>query len=292
MRISQSLMSNLVRQSTERATRELLAANKPLQDQASIAAPSEDPVKASRIGSLDRMISEHDRLSLTRGMVLNDMKNAESTVESLHDILVSAKAIAVQMSSDTIDPDTRRTASAEAKRLFEQAVAFANRADATGKFQFAGLAENAAPLTSSGVYQGNEGQRFVEVGPGISVEATLRGSDVFGSSNEVMTSLANLVSALESGDSTAVRGTLDELEAGRVTLSHARTDIGARIATLQDMEDLSFSLKASAETERDGLVAVDIAEVAPRIQVAQTMLAAVIQTSQQIMAQIGRGFFG
>jgi flagellin-like hook-associated protein FlgL len=292
MRISQPLMSNLVRQSTERATRELLAANKPIADQASIASPSEDPVKASRIASLDRVMNEQDRLSLTRGMVLNDMKNAESTIESLHDVIVSAKSLAVQMGSDTIDPDTRRTAAAEARRLFEQAVAFANRADATGKHQFAGLAENAPPLTSTGVYQGNDGQRFVEVGPGISVEATLRGSDVFGPSNEVMNSLSNLVTALESGESASVRATLDELETGRVTLSHARTDVGARIATLQDMEDLSFSLKVSAESERDSLLGVDIAAVAPRIQVAQTMLAAVIQTSQQIMAQIGRGFFG
>jgi flagellar hook-associated protein 3 FlgL len=292
MRVSQSLIANLVRQSNDRAARELLAANKPIQDQTAIAAPSEDLIRASRVSALDRMMSEHERLGLARGQVLNDLRNADSTLENLHDIVVSAKELAVQMASDTVDPATRQTTAAQARRLFEQAISFANRSDASGKYQFGGLAEGKPPITAAGAYQGNEGQRFVEVGPGISIEATLRGSDVFGPSNEVMTSLSNLVAALESGDSSEVRGVLDQLEIGRTTLSRARTDVGGRLSTLEDLEDLSFSLRLSAETERNSLVSVDLAEVAPRMQAAQTMLAAVVQTSQQIMSQLGRGLLG
>jgi flagellar hook-associated protein 3 FlgL len=292
MRVSQNLMNNLVTQSADRASRALLAASQPVRDQTAVASPSADPVRANRIMALDRFENEFDRLDQARGLVANDLTSSESTISSMHDLIVSARDLALSMGNDAIDPQTRQESATLAQRYLDQVMSFANRIDAGGKYQFTGHAEDRPALSSTGLYQGNDGRRFVEVGPGMQVEATLRGQDVFGPNNEVISSLQSLISALSSGDGTQIRSSLDGLEASRDILSNARTEVGGRLASLLEIEELSANLKNAVQTEKIALTGVDLAQIAPRISSAQASLEAVVQTSQQIMSQIGRSWLG
>lgn len=292
MRVSQALINNVVRQSSERASRSLLEAGRPLRDGTSVAAPSQDPVAANRVMALDRFEKDFERLDKARLQVQTDLTSAESSIASMHDLVVDAHTLALGMGSDAVDPQTRQEVASQAQRYLDQMISFANRLDAGGKYFFTGLAEDRPALSGTGAYQGNDGQRFVEVGPGMQIEATMRGRDVFGPNNEVITSLQNFVAALNSGDGDQIRASIDELDGSRRILSNARTDIGGRLGMLLEIDELSFNLKNAVQNEKATLTQVDVADIAPRMATAQASLEAVVQTSQQLMAQIGRSWLG
>ena len=292
MRISQSLIANISRQSTNRSSNALVEAQRPILEGTSLPNDSTDLARAQRVHSLDGFDAELERLTGARNTVRTDLKSSEESLASIHDIVVQARDLALQMGSDNIGSDVRKDAAQNAQRLMEQITAIANRRDTGGAYLFTGTAEGQPPLDGNNRYQGNDGIRKVEVGPGVKVAATVSGHDVFGANDELMTTLGNLVTALTNDDSASVRATLDDLETSRRRVSTVWSDVGGRLSTLDSLDDLTLSLRTSTQTERGELVGVDIAADAPAIQSAQTMLEAVISTSQQLMASIGKGWFG
>ncbi|MBL8784293.1 MAG: hypothetical protein JNJ59_05275 [Deltaproteobacteria bacterium] len=292
MRISQSLIANISRQSTNRSANALVEAQRPILEGTSLPNDSTDLARAQRVHSLDGFDAELDRLTGARNTVRTDLKSSEESLASIHDIVVQARDLALQMGSDNIGSNVRKDAAQNAQRLMEQITAIANRRDTGGAYLFTGTAEGQPPLDGNNRYQGNDGIRKVEVGPGVKVAATVSGHDVFGANDELMTTLGNLVTALTNDDAASVRATLDDLETSRQRVSTVWSDVGGRLSTLDSLDDLTLSLRTRTQTERGELVGVDIAAAAPAIQSAQTMLEAVISTSQQLMASIGKGWFG
>jgi len=296
MRISQSLISNIVRHGADRAARALMKAQQPLQDGTSLPRPSVDLPRADRASVLDQFDRELERFESARGLVRHDLSSTEQALAGIHDVVVQAQDLAIEMGTDSIDVQTRKDAAAVARRLLEELATLANRRDAGrldggGKFFLTGLAENQPPLAADYHYQGNDGVRLVEVSPGVTIASTMSGRDVFGPNNELVTSLEELATALDAGDASAVRATLDGLSAGRERVSGAWMDAGSRIAMLDDLGELTLSLRTNVQIELGTLKDVDLAQVAPAIQNAQTMLEAVVTTSQRIIAQVGTSWF-
>jgi len=292
MRISQSLISNVLRQSADRAAQAVFKARQPVLEGTSLPTPSTDMAKAGRANLLDLFDRELARHDASRINLRSDLDMTELSLQGIGDVLVNAQDLALQLASDNVTDQARRDAASNAQGLLDQIVDIANRPDARGRYQFTGLNEGQPPLAADLAYQGNDGERIVEVAPGVSVASTLSGRDVFGPNNELINSLRDLVSAVKGGDSAAVRATLTGIESSRVRVSSTLQQVGRRMSTLDDLGDLTLSLRTSVQIEQGNLARVDIAQVAPAIQSAQTMLEAVLTTSQSILAQMGKSWFG
>lgn len=290
MRITQQLVANYVRQGLDRANRSVMDAAKQLQSGTSVETPSDDPVKASRIRRLQEAERDFVRFEQNRNTVKSDLDAADSVLGDIHSIVQEAHDIALSMGSDTPGPGIRANAAITVGALVDQLTDLINREQIAGKHLFTGTADGTPALDAAGAYQGNEGSRSVEVGPGAHVEGTLRGSEVLGPNNELLTAMRSLVTALSNDDGVATRATLDGLEASRQTLSAARTTVGARLSRLSDVAETSLSLQTQLGIEQSELTAVDVAKVAPALSGAQTMLQAVIATSRQILDQVGTGW--
>ena len=292
MRITQKLMENMVRQSTDRAARALADAARPIEEGTSISRPSQDPTKATRLMGLRDLDREFDRLDKSRAMVKTDLSQAEEALGGVHDILVQAQEIGLSMANDTANPGDRAGAARRVQGLLSQALGLVNRKDASGKHLFGGTAEGAPAYAADGTYQGLLSSRLVEIGSGLSIEASVTGPTVFGEKSEGLVSIRSLAEALEANDLGRIQTALGSLADARQIVSDGRTDIGGRLATLDDVDELSLALRTHVGIERGGIEGVDIAAVAPAMATAQTTLEAVLQTSKTLLAQIGRGLLG
>ncbi len=290
MRITQSLISNVVRQGADRAAQALLEAQRPVYDGTSLGAASIDPARADRVALIDRFDAELARHDASRNTVHGSLSNTEIAMQGIHDAIVEAQDLALQLGTDTVSPEVRRAGAATVRGLLDQIVALVNRPDESGIYPFTGTADGAPALSAARTYQGNDAARMVEVAPGVTVAATVAGRDVLGN-DELVATFDALASALASGDADLVRATFDDLESSRSRVSSTIQDVGGRMAILDDLGDLTLSLRTSAQIERESLTGVDISTVGPAVQSAQTLLEAVISTSQSLMAQIGRGWF-
>lgn len=290
MRISQSFLNNMVRLNSTRASEAVVKASAQLSALSAVEKRSDDPVSAQRLSRLDQADAQLDRFANNRGLVETDLRAADSVLGNMHEMMVRAKEIALSMSGDNVNAEDRANGARAAEGVLAQILALANQSYDGDKYLFTGLAENRPPFSAAGVFQGNDGARFVEVGPGAKVEATLRGSTVFGDNNEVVTSVQDLITALKNNDSDAVRGLLEDLDASRQTVSLARTEVGARLNQLSEIGNVSNDLRTNIRLEQGNLTGIDVAKLAPELSAAQTMLQTVVETSKQLMAQVGHAW--
>jgi hypothetical protein len=141
-----------------------------------------------------------------------------------------------------------------------------------------------------GSLAGSDGIRQVEVAPGVFMAGTTCGPRAFGPNGEVFQVMNDLMTALESGTTEDVRQLLGDLDAARAIVIDAWVDVGARMASLDELTMMGVELRTSVDLERDGLTAVDVAAVAPAVATAEAMLFAVIESSKTLMNAIGRGW--
>jgi|GEM_PF-1773626 len=293
MRITQQLVANMVRQRNERASANLYDVTSRVTANSAVERPSQDPVRATRINNLERFAHDLDILDTSRRTIKSDLTAAESLIASMQDILVSAKEIAIGMASDNASDDNRANAATEVQRLLDQLVGLANRRQPGGKYIFTGLSEGAQPIADDGSYQGDSGARLVEIGPGVSIEATITGDDVFGPNQEVLTSMRALIGALTPEDPPnpardqvqEIRDTFSLLDRGHEYITLGRTEIGGRLATIEDVDNLSLDLRNTAALEHADLTAVDLARLSPELSTAQHVLTAVVETTRSLMQQ-------
>lgn len=287
MRISQALLTNFVQQRTENASRSYVEASAKLAATSGVERPSADPVKASRLNQLARFRSEMTIFDTNRSAVETDLTNMETVLGDMHDILVRAKDVALAMRNDTNTADDRENGSQEVQRLLDQFMGLANRRHTGGKYMFAGLQEDTPPLDGNGNFVGDNFVRRVEIGPGVTVEATMGGQRAFGPNNEVIDVLQNLTNVLDANDGPGIGDTLDLLDEARQILSLARTDVGARLATIHDVSNLSGDINTRLDLEKADLISIDVARYAPQLNAAQTALQAVVDVSRGMIEQVG-----
>ena len=288
MRISQALVSQLASQRTASAQRSYVGAVNRVSADQRVGRPADDPISAARIDRLTRQLGKLDAMGDSRRTVKTDLTAAETILGDVHDRIVRAQELAIDMGSDDSGPDERANAALEVRAIFDQIVGFMNQRQPGGNYLFGGLQDGAPPFDPRGVYQGDQQHRYVEVGPGYNVRATVDGVEAMGQDGAAFEALANLVAALEANDSEAIRGALDPLDDARSQVSRARTDVGTRIATMIDLDDLTLDLTTTLELEVAGLQAVDIGRGASDLATAEAVLTAVVQTSRSLL-QSGSG---
>ncbi|PKN54048.1 MAG: hypothetical protein CVU56_28565 [Deltaproteobacteria bacterium HGW-Deltaproteobacteria-14] len=286
MRITQQLVANLVRQRNESATARYYDVTSRISASSAVERPSQDPVRAARINNIERFTHDLDMLDNNRRTIKSDLNMAENLVASMQDLLVDAKALALSMSSDNNSEADRKNGAIAAQHLIDQFIGLANQRQSSGKYLFTGLSETTPPIDpATGTYRGDNMSRLVEIGPGVSIEATMAGADIFGPGEEVLTSMRALVTALATNDTDGIQATFDRLDDAHEILTLGRTEIGGRLATIEDIDSLSLDLRTTASMEHADLTAVDLSALAPQLSSAQNMLTAVVETTRNLMQQ-------
>ena len=142
----------------------------------------DDPVGAGAAVGLDRSLAELERFGLNANNINNRLGMQENVLALAGDDMIRINELAVQANSDTLSDDDRRSIAAELRSLREHLVSLANSSDGTGRYLFAGAADDVAPFgrVAGGIaYNGDQTQRMVEIAPDTFVKDTLPGSEVF-----------------------------------------------------------------------------------------------------------------
>jgi flagellar hook-associated protein 3 FlgL len=168
-----------------------------------------------------------------------------------------------------------------------------------GSYVFAGTASTTEPYTAdsssaSGYsYNGNDGVNSVQVGDSLSVQANLPGSQVFSNSTtNVLGSLSSLVTALQSGDTTAIGAAttavstaLNYVSQQRVVYGNAETQLNAQDTYLQS-ETVTLSSQATS------LVGVDMAQAATLLSQAETDNNAALAAASKVVPNTILNYLG
>ena len=145
--------------------------------------PSDDPVAAARILKLDQELARVDTYQRNADLADNRLKQEESALESAVDILQRVRELTVQAGNGSLSANDRLSISSEIKERLDQLATVANTRDASGEYIFSGFQGSVPAFQKDGSgswnYQGDEGQRVLEIDDGVTVAISDHGKGIF-----------------------------------------------------------------------------------------------------------------
>jgi flagellar hook-associated protein 3 FlgL len=223
-----------------------------------IGAPSDDPVAAARLTRLASQSARTADYRATIDTVRSDIRLSESSLAEAASLMVRAQELALQGANGTLSAEDRRMLAGEVAALQEQFISTANARGSRG-FLFSGNRTDAAALSGTGDYQGDEAEHAVEIAPGVVTAVTVTGAEAFTAAGGVdaFATLSALRTALETDDAAAVAATLGNLEASRAQIVRVQAHSGLIMNRLDSADEALSVTALEIERRRSELGDVD-----------------------------------
>lgn len=245
---------------------------------------SDDPVAAARLRTLarsERLAQVDNRNS---EMAQADLSLTDQTLGAIADLVIRARELSVQAGGATMQADQRAALGVEIAGLRSNLLLLANSRNIAGHALFGGQTAGAAYTDAppSAAYQGTDTVSPLEIGDGQQVVPGMTGPELFeiGSgpgATDLFSVLANLATALSSGDpgaSSFAQDSLEFLDDGLEKITTAQTVVGARLNWVDLMAERRQDSGERVAAERAEVGGADIATTISRLQETLTVLEA------------------
>jgi len=147
-----------------------------------ILTPSDDPIGASRALEIRESLARLTQFERNSGVAVNRLSQEESALNSVNNVLQRVRVLALQASNATQSNESRQLIAIEMRQQLGQLVQLANQTDGNGAFLFSGNLSDTQAVTRTGAtfsYNGDQGQRYIQIGEGRQVADGDSGAAVF-----------------------------------------------------------------------------------------------------------------
>ncbi|PCI66152.1 MAG: flagellar hook-associated protein 3 [Piscirickettsiaceae bacterium] len=247
-----------------------------------ILKPSDDPAGAVQVLDLNQSLSRLDQFQSNLNYAENRLTLSDGILQSVTNSMQRVRELAVQGFNATNTASDRASIAQEMFQRLDEVLALANTKDANGDYLYAGFKTQTQAFTGNSasgnfLYQGDQGQRLIQIGEGRTVSDGNSGAEIFfnikdknGNQEDIFTTLYDLATDLSSnrpaqeeavittatqpidGETVTINGITYEFEsAGGVALGNVAVVIGGTTGTT------SGNLAAAINTEQ-GLGNTDV----------------------------------
>jgi flagellar hook-associated protein 3 FlgL len=147
-----------------------------------LLTPADDPIAASRTLDLREALSRLDQFDRNSNVATGRLQNEEVALESVNNVLQRVRELALQANNATQSNESRGLIAVEMRENLNQLVQLANSQDGNGRYLFSGNREDTVPVTTNAsayAYNGDQGQRLIQIGANRSVADGDSGAELF-----------------------------------------------------------------------------------------------------------------
>lgn len=174
---SRSLNAMLDVQRAANKTQEQIATNK------RVLTPADDPVAATRILQLNQELAGLNQYNSSLSTLNSRLMRTNSALSGISDLIQNAQDLVVQAGNPALNQEQRGYLAVDLQSTIDAMAQLMNSRDAGGEYLFSGYQGSTQPFVKGpdGRYQyhGDEGQRFIQVGPVTSIAANDSGYELF-----------------------------------------------------------------------------------------------------------------
>lgn len=281
----QSVNSMLTQQADLAKTQQQLSVGK------NILTPADDPAAAARVLELGQLIETNSQLQRNADAAETRLQLEESVLSQAGDILQVVRDLAVQGNNATLNAGDRQAIAFEVRERLDELLQIANSKEANGEHLFSGYKTSTTPFTHDGLgnftYNGDQGQRELQIGPTRKVAASDDGDSIFmqiddgaGGVSDMFSVLYDFAADLDAN--TPNGNSIARLDSAIDSVLTKRASIGARINTVESQRESNIAFDIELQRNRSELEDLDYAEAVSRFQ-RQTVA---LQASQQTFSKI------
>ncbi|NJM13219.1 MAG: flagellar hook-associated protein FlgL [Synechococcaceae cyanobacterium SM1_2_3] len=148
-----------------------------------ILKPADDPTNSARLMELHKQIQLNDQYGRNITIANSRQGVEENALQESGNILQRARELTIYANNAALTVENRKSIALEVSQLRQQLQDIANTKDSEGAYLFAGFKEQSQPFTSSSggdvIYNGDQGQRLLQIGPSRQVAVGDAGDNVF-----------------------------------------------------------------------------------------------------------------
>lgn len=286
MRITDNLRINSLQRSLARVSSDHAEATQQAASGSRLNKASDDPLGAAYSVRVQNSLKQSETYRTNIGLVRSDTQLAEGVLAESIEVLNQTREAAMQGANDSMDPENRATLASKVATLKEQLLSLANSQGSAG-YLFSGHLTDTPAFDADGNYQGDDGQRRVEVGPGTVVDASVNGGSVFNDPGgvNVFEALDALETALLADDGAQISASLTGIDQALGQVNQARSQTGLIMNRLDMSESTLEQTELELTKRRSDIVDADPFETLSRMTQLGTTLQQAIAVARTTLNQ-------
>ncbi|EAT17101.1 flagellar hook-associated protein FlgL [Desulfuromonas acetoxidans] len=247
---------------------------------------SDDPSAVRAIENARSQMTMSDRYIENIETVQDGMDIVDGYLDTVENIMQRIQEITTAAINSSLSDADAVTYADEVATLKEQLVDVANT-QVNGKYLFAGFTDDTQPFSVDAVsgdvsYDGTTDIKYVEVGPGETVQSNLTGDVLFTDPVDVFAVFDDLEANLRAGDVAALQVSLDAIEPATDQIRTQRSLMGNDNARLEDNRAMLEEVKLQMKTTLSRYEDADMIEVFSDMTQAETALEAALAVSSRL----------
>lgn len=147
-----------------------------------ILTPADDPVASARALEVSQSKEMNAQFATNRASARSSLSTVEGSLQNAGDLLQDIQQLAVNAGNGSMLPQDREALAVELEGRLEDLLGVANTTDGAGGYLFSGYMATTQPFTRTpggAAYQGDQGQRQLQVGASRKIPLSASGAAVF-----------------------------------------------------------------------------------------------------------------
>lgn len=166
------------------AQEKLQNASASLEKQTKILSPADDPAGSARVVALDQQISQVGQYQNNSVLLKNSLGIEETVLSSLRTSNNQARTLVVSLGNGVYAQQDRSAIAKQLDNIKQQMYDLMNQKDAAGGYLFSGFQQETQPYSfnpATGLYEfnGDEGQKALQVSPSVTIASNDSGKVLF-----------------------------------------------------------------------------------------------------------------
>lgn len=182
MRISTNMMYETTSSQLSDLQARLMRTQQQISTGRKILSPSDDPVASAKAFDISQSQSVNQQYATNRKEVQTSLQAEEGTLQSVTSLLQDMKTTVINAGNASLDSTQRKYLATDLSNQFQQLLGLANSRDGNGNYLFAGFQTTAQPFAQSATgatYNGDQGQRLLQVGAARQLAVGDSGASIF-----------------------------------------------------------------------------------------------------------------
>lgn len=153
-----------------------------LSTQKRLLTPSDDPVASARALEVTQSQAMNEQFATNRTNARNSLAQEDGALSNVANLLTNVKTLVVRAGNPALSPADRNSLATELEGRLKDLIGLANTTDGSGTYLFSGYEVKTAPFTQTATgaaYNGDQGQRDLQIGPSRTVSISDSGSAIF-----------------------------------------------------------------------------------------------------------------
>ena len=195
MRVTQSLEQSQFLTALNSLESNLSTTQNQISSGLSFSTASQNPVGAGLVTDYNQALAQSQQYVTNSNSAQTSLNTEDTALTQVQSALQSLRDLALEANNATESPQNRSAIATQAVQIQNTLLSLANTQDGSGNYIFGGYATQTQPFSSSAAgatYNGDQGQRQVQIAPGETVVLGDNGDLVF---NQIKTGNGTFVAA-------------------------------------------------------------------------------------------------